>query len=124
LAQQIVDCWEEETSPLSSPSSSSSSLRFSCDSASIHSRKRRISQLESKAKRRRVDGKKFCFDDHKMEQNYRRFSDRVDEAIRNGLLPHPSNPSYAGVLADFVYGEEETKKNIKRSVPLESFLGR
>lgn len=51
------------------------------------------------------------YSDEEAEKEYRRFSDRVDEAISKGIVAHPSHPSYAGSLADFIYGNEE-KENL------------
>lgn len=34
----------------------------------------------------------------------------MDDAISKGIIAHPSHPSYAGSLADFVYGNEDKRE--------------
>lgn len=57
------------------------------------------------------------YSDEDAEKEYQRFSDRVDEAINKKIIAHPSSPSYAGSLADFVYGNEENNEKENLPVP-------
>lgn len=64
------------------------------------------------------------YSDEEAEKEYKRFSDRVDEAIKKNIIAHPSSPSYAGSLADFVYGDEERNEKEDLPVPKKSKVTR
>ncbi|KAF8383787.1 hypothetical protein PRIPAC_72929 [Pristionchus pacificus] len=127
LAMKIINEWNEELSPLSSPSSITSTSDESCDSSDVFpTGKRRISHCKPIVKKARVEEEVdyWKYSDEEAEKEYKRFSDRVDEAIKKNIIAHPSSPSYAGSLADFVYGDEERNEKEDLPVPKKSKVTR